>query len=188
MIATGKHFLGYGLPEGGMNHAPVQLGPRELREVYAEPFAAAIRDAGLAAIMNSYSSVDGIPCAGDASILDDLLRGELGFDGVVVADYYSVSLLMTHHRVAADRGAAAVLALEAGLDMELPAIDCYGEPLKERVLAGELGMDVVDRSVRRVLASKRLLGLFDRGEPCVGEPRPRREHHEADDRSIDADE
>ena len=64
-----------------MNHAPVHLGPRELREVYAEPFAAAIRDAGLASIMNSYSSIDGIPCAGSAAILDDLLRDELGFDG-----------------------------------------------------------------------------------------------------------
>ena len=63
VVATGKHFLAYGLPEGGMNHAPVHVGPRELREVFAEPFAAAIRDAGLASMMNSYSSVDGLPCA-----------------------------------------------------------------------------------------------------------------------------
>ena len=97
-----KHFLGYGLSEGGMNHAPVQLGPRELREVYAEPFAAAIRDAGLRSVMNSYASVDGIPCAGDESILTALLRDELGFDGVVVADYFAVMLLMTHHHVAGD--------------------------------------------------------------------------------------
>ena len=71
VLATAKHFLGYALSEGGMNHAPVQLGPRELREVYAEPFAAAIRDADLQSVMNSYSSVDGIPCAGDPSILTD---------------------------------------------------------------------------------------------------------------------
>lgn len=161
VIATGKHFLGYGLPEGGMNHAPVQLGPRELREVYAEPFAAAVRDAGLASIMNSYSSVDGIPCAGDASILDDLLRGELGFDGVVVADYYSVSLLVTHHRVAATPGDAAVIALRAGLDMELPSTDCYGAPLRERLDSGDIPIELVDRSVRRVLESKERLGLFD---------------------------
>src|SRR3712207_5475956 len=83
VVATGKHFLGYGVPEGGRNWAPVQVGPRELREVYAEPFAAAIRDAGLASMMNSYSSVDGLPCAGSAAILTELLRGELGFDGVV---------------------------------------------------------------------------------------------------------
>ena len=106
VIATGKHFLGYAMSEGGMNHAPVHLGPRELREVYAEPFAAAIRDAGLASIMNSYSSIDGLPCAGSRAILHDLLRGELGFDGVVVADYFAVELLISHHGVAADRGEA----------------------------------------------------------------------------------
>lgn len=161
VIATGKHFLGYGLPEGGMNHAPVQLGPRELREVYAEPFAAAIRDAGLASIMNSYSSVDGIPCAGDQSILHDLLRDELGFDGVVVADYYSVNLLMTHHRVAATPGDAAVLALRAGLDMELPSTECFGAPLREALAAGDIDSGTLDVAVRRVLESKERLGLFD---------------------------
>ena len=64
VAATGKHFLGYGLSEGGMNHAPVHLGPRELREVYAEPFRAAISEAGLATVMNSYGSVDGVACGG----------------------------------------------------------------------------------------------------------------------------
>ena len=162
VIATGKHFLAYGLPEGGMNHAPVHLGPRELREVFAEPFAAAIRDAGLASIMNSYSSVDGLPCAGSASILDDLLRGELGFDGVVVADYFSVALLASHHRVAATNGDAAVRALVAGLDLELPETDCYGEPLLAEIRSGRVPMGVVDRAVERVLASKFKLGLFER--------------------------
>src|SRR5439155_19013285 len=119
VVATGKHFLGYGLPEGGMNHAPVHLGPRELREVFAEPFAAAIRDAGLASIMNSYSSIDGLPCAGSSEILTALLRDELGFDGVVVADYSAVVLLVRHHRTAADKAAAAEQALRAGLDVEL---------------------------------------------------------------------
>lgn len=161
VVATGKHFLGYGLPEGGMNHAPVHLGPRELREVFAEPFAAAIRDAGLASVMNSYSSIDGLPCAGSADILEHLLRDELGFDGLVVADYYSVALLVTHHRTAADPGEAAAQALRAGMDMELPALDCYGAPLKAGVESGDVPIDLVDRSVRRVLAIKDRLGLFD---------------------------
>ena len=69
------------------------MGPRELREVYAEPFAAAIRDAGLGAMMNSYASVDGLPCAGSYEILTTLLRDELGFSGVVVADYFSVAAM-----------------------------------------------------------------------------------------------
>jgi beta-glucosidase len=81
VAATGKHFLGYAMSEGGRNWGPVQLGPRELREVYAEPFAAVIRDAGLAAIMNSYTSVDGLPCAGSHAILTGMLRDELGFAG-----------------------------------------------------------------------------------------------------------
>ena len=161
VAATGKHFLGYAMSEGGRNWAPVQLGPRELREVYAEPFAAVIRDAGLATIMNSYASVDGLPCAGSPAILTDLLRNELAFKGTVVADYASVDMLMNHHRVAATPGEAARLALLAGLDMELPAIDCYGAPLKAEIEAGRLSQEVIDRAVRRVLRLKFQLGLFE---------------------------
>ncbi len=161
VAATGKHFLGYALSEGGRNWAPVQLGPRELREVYAEPFAAVIRNAGLATIMNSYSSVDGLPCAGSPAILTDLLRGELGFHGAVVADYTSVVMLKDHHRVAATRGEAACQALRAGLDMELPSIDCYGDPLKAEIEAGHLSQGIIDTAVRRVLRLKFQLGLFE---------------------------
>jgi beta-glucosidase len=167
VLATGKHFLGYAMSEGGMNHAPVQLGPRELREVYAEPFAAAIRDAGLASVMNSYSSIDGVPCAGSAAILDDLLRDELGFDGVVVADYFAVSLLLRHHGVVADEGEAGARALRSGLDLELPGRDCYGEPLRAWIDDGRVPMSVLDTAVRRVVRSKFLVGLFD--EPYVDE-------------------
>ncbi|WP_029215024.1 glycoside hydrolase family 3 N-terminal domain-containing protein [Kallotenue papyrolyticum] len=161
VAATGKHFLGYAMSEGGRNWGPVQLGPRELREVYAEPFAAAIRDAGLAAIMNSYASVDGLPCAGSAAILTDLLRGELGFNGVVVADYWSIPQLLEFHRVAAHPGEAARLALSAGLDVELPALQFYGEPLKREIEAGRLPLEVLDTAVRRVLRLKFQLGLFE---------------------------
>ncbi len=171
VIATGKHFCAYGLPDAGLNHGPVQLGPRELREVFAEPFAAAIRDAGMAAVMNSYSSLDGVPCAGSAAVLTGLLRDELGFDGVVVADYFSVALLVTHHRVAADRAEAAVRALGAGLDLELPQVDCYGEPLRAALDRGDVTVEVLDRAVARVLRSKFALGLFeqpyvDAGRAC----------------------
>ncbi len=161
VAATGKHFLGYAMSEGGRNWGPVHLGPRELREVYAEPFAAVIRNAGLATIMNSYASVDGLPCAGSPAILTGLLRDELGFAGVVVADYASVLMLMDHHHVAAHRGEAARLALLAGLDMELPEVDCYGEPLKAEVEAGRVPLEVIDTAVRRVLRLKFQLGLFE---------------------------
>jgi len=166
VIATAKHFLGYGLPEGGMNHAPVHLGPRELREVFAEPFAAAIREADLKSVMNSYSAVDGVAPAGAPEILDELLRGELGFDGFVVADYYAVDLLVRHHRVARDKADAAAQALQAGLDVELPALDCFAE-IEALLESGKLDPAVVDRAVRRVLRAKFELGLFE--APCVDE-------------------
>jgi beta-glucosidase len=182
VAATGKHFLGYGLSEGGLNHAPVHLGPRELREVYAEPFRAAIAEAGLATIMNSYASIDGVPCGGSKTILDDLLRGELGFDGVVVADYSTVELLVSHHRVAATKGDAGKQALEAGLDMELPRLDCYGAPLKQLIEAGAVDESLVDRSVRRVLELKDALGLF--AEPFVDEAAATRAYSRASDRTL----
>lgn len=168
VIATGKHFLAHGLSEGGRNHAPVQVGQRELREVYAEPFAAAIRDAGLASVMSSYSCVDGLPGSGSREILTTLLRDELGFDGMVVADYFAVVLLMKYHRVAADRSEAAVKAISAGLDLELPALDCFGAPLKAALEAGKVTMAVVDRAVRRVLTAKMRLGLFESPYTDVG--------------------
>ena len=167
VVATAKHFLGYGLSEGARNHGPVQLGPRELREVFAEPFAAVIRDAKVASVMNSYSSVDGIACAGSPQILTGLLRDELGFGGTVVADYFSVDLIRTHHRIAADKGEAAMTALRAGLDMELPNLDCYGAPLLRCIDEGLIPIDVIDLSVRRVLTQKFALGLFER--PYVDE-------------------
>lgn len=168
VIATGKHFLAYGMPEGGRNHAPVQVGSRELREVFAEPFAAAIRDAGLSSVMNSYSSVDGLPCASSALILIELLRGELEFTGTVVSDYFSVDLLRSFHRVAPTKGVAAAKALLAGLDVELPTLDCYRE-LPPLIDAGIVPLEIVDAAVRRVLAQKDALGLFD--DPYVDDER-----------------
>ena len=166
VVCTGKHFLGYSMSVGGRNHAPVQLGPNELREVYAEPFAAAIRDAGLASIMNSYSAIDGVPCASNPAILTGLLRDELGFDGTVVADYWAVTQLRNNHKTAADESAAAAQALFAGLDVELPALDFY-RSVPELVASGALPESVVDTSVERVLAQKFALGLFD--QPYVDE-------------------
>jgi beta-glucosidase len=161
VAATGKHFLGYGLSEGGRNHKPAHIGPRALREVFARPFAAAIAEAGLASVMNAYNEVDGLPCGGSKEILDDLLRGELGFDGVVVADYFTTLLLIASHRVAGDKGEAAATALAAGLDVELPQLDCYGAPLREKLERGEVPLAQVDRSVRRALELKLALGLFE---------------------------
>ena len=149
-----------------MNHAPVHLGPRELREVHAEPFSAAVRDADLASVMNSYSSVDGIAPAGSRALLTELLRDELGFNGTVVADYFAIDLLRTHHRVAPTKGVAAAKALIAGLDQELPSLDCFAE-LPPLIEAGVVPEAVVDLAVRRVLRHTFALGLFE--DPFVDE-------------------
>ena len=161
VAATGKHFVGYAASEGGLNWAPVHLGARELRDVYAFPFEAAIRVAGLATVMNAYHELDGVPCGCSRALLTELLRDELGFDGPVVADYFTVDTLHGYHRVAHDKGDAARLALEAGLDVELPALDCFGAPLAEAIARGDVPIGLVDRAVRRHVRLKLQLGLFE---------------------------
>ncbi|MCR2813229.1 glycoside hydrolase family 3 C-terminal domain-containing protein [Microbacterium sp. zg.Y1090] len=159
--ATLKHFVGYSLSHAGRNHAPVHIGEREMRDVMLPPFEMAVREGGVRSVMNSYTEIDGVPVASDPTLLTDLLRGEWGFDGVVVSDYFAVAFLHTMHAVAADRGEAAALALAAGIDVELPTGDAYLEPLAERVRAGLFDEALVDRSVLRVLAQKEDLGLLD---------------------------
>ncbi|OYO15804.1 glycosyl hydrolase [Enemella evansiae] len=159
--ATLKHFLGYSGSRAGRNHAPVSAGPREVADVFLPPFEMAIRDGGVRSVMNSYAEIDGVPVASDPALLTDLLRERLGFDGVVVADYFAIAFLEVMHAVAADRGAAAELALRAGIDVELPSGDAYLEPLIERVRTGTLDEAYLDRAVIRVLTQKEQLGLLD---------------------------
>ncbi|OYO02712.1 glycosyl hydrolase [Enemella evansiae] len=159
--ATLKHFLGYSGSRAGRNHAPVSAGPREVADVFLPPFEMAIRDGGVRSVMNSYAEIDGVPVASDPALLTDLLRERLGFDGVVVADYFAIAFLEVMHAVAADRGAAAELALRAGIDVELPSGDAYLEPLIERVRTGTLDEAYLDRAVTRVLTQKEQLGLLD---------------------------
>lgn len=167
--ATLKHFVAYSASTAGRNHAPVEAGPREIADVYLPPFEMAIRDGGARSVMNSYVDIDGVPVAASAHYLTDVLRGQWGFDGVVVADYFAVAFLEVMHRIAGDRGEAAALSLEAGLDIELPTGDAYLEPLAERVRAGLVDERLVDRAVLRALAQKEELGLLD---PDVYEDEP----------------
>jgi beta-glucosidase len=162
VLATAKHFLAHGASDGGLNHGPVHVGARELREVHAEPFAAAIRDGDLASVMPSYASIDGLPPTASRAILTDLLRDELGFTGTVVTDYFAVDLLISPQRVAPNKAVAAAKAVLAGADVELPSLDAFGllGPLVE---AGVVPEGVIDLSVRRILRQKFELGLFDDG-------------------------
>lgn len=167
--ATLKHFLGYSGSRAGRNHAPVHAGPREVADVFLPPFEMAIRDGGVRSVMNSYAEIDGVPMASDPGLLTTVLRERLGFDGVVVADYFAVAFLEVMHGIAGDRGEAAELALRAGIDVELPSGDAYLAPLRERVLSGALDEGFVDRAVLRVLAQKEDLGLLEPGA-FDGEP------------------
>ena len=160
VVATAKHFLAYGAPEGGFNWGWSSLGPRHLRDVIAAPFRAVINEASVGAVMPSYNEIDGLPLHGSAELLTTLLRNELGFTGVTVADYFGVSSLQDFHHVAGDVADAARLALLAGLDMELPSYWCYRQ-LPPLVSSGAVPLEAVDVSCRRVLAQKDELGLFE---------------------------
>lgn len=167
VLATGKHFVGYGASEGGMNWAPPHINSRELDEVYLFPFEAAVKEAGLLSMMNAYHELDGVPCGGSHYLLTELLRNRWGFDGIVVSDYFAVNQLHVFHQIVADKQAAAGKALAAGLDVELPNTDCYGAPLRQALESGKIEMGLVDQSVARHLRMKFMLGLFD--NPYVDE-------------------
>lgn len=161
VLATAKHFVGYGMSEGGLNWAPPHFNPRELAEVFLAPFEAAVREAGLMSVMNAYHELDGVPCGGSKMLLTNILRKQWGFDGIVVADYFSVNQLAEYHHVASSKEEAAAMALEAGLDVELPSTDCYGAPLRRAVEMGLVDVALIDQAVSRVLRMKFLLGLFE---------------------------
>ena len=167
VAATAKHFLGYGAPEGGFNWGWSSIGPRHLRDVIAAPFRAVINEAGVGAVMPSYNEIDGLPLHGSPELLTGLLREELGFSGVTVADYFGVGSLEDFHHCARDEADAARLALLAGLDVELPSYWCYRN-LPALVSSGAVPVEAVDASCRRVLAQKEQLGLFE--QPYVDAP------------------
>jgi beta-glucosidase len=169
VMATAKHFVGHSLPQGGLNCAPVHLGMREIYQVYLAPFQAVIREAKLGAVMNAYPELDGEVVAASRRILTDLLRRELGFDGLVVSDYEAIIMLHTFHMIAANPGCAADLALKAGIDVELPSTVCYGEPLRAALQNKEVSLELVDLAVGRHLQKKIELGLFE--NPYVDEDR-----------------
>ncbi|HEY0813562.1 MAG TPA: glycoside hydrolase family 3 N-terminal domain-containing protein [Pseudonocardia sp.] len=160
VLATLKHFAGYSASRAARNHGPVSMGRRELMDVILPPFEAAVTLAGVGSVMNAYSDLDGVPAGADPWLLTDVLRGQWGFAGTVVSDYWAVPFLATMHRVAADAAEAGSQALEAGIDVELPDTIGYAG-LAERVRRGEVAESLVDRAVRRLLTQKVRLGLLD---------------------------
>ncbi|MBP2328971.1 beta-glucosidase [Kibdelosporangium banguiense] len=165
VIATAKHFLGYGLAEGGINLSAAETGSRRLRDVFAYPFEAAVQIAGMRSVMNSYGDVDNVPVGVNREILTELLRDTMGFDGFVSSDYATTEHLVERQRVASDPAHAGRLAIAAGLDVELPTAYAYGDVLAKEVRRGAVDLRDVDASVERVLRAKFELGLFENPYP-----------------------
>jgi beta-glucosidase len=160
VMATLKHFAVHGQPEAGMNAGPNNYSERVIREVFFPPFRAAIKEAGARAIMPAYVEIDGVPAHANKLFLQDILRKEWGFDGLVVSDYFAIEQLNSLHHVVDSDAAAAKLALESGVDLELPDPKLY-PLLSGMVKSKQVPIALIDKAVARVLRAKFELGLFE---------------------------
>jgi beta-glucosidase len=160
VIATAKHYAAHGQPESGTNIAPANFSERILHEHFLPSFKAAVVEGGILSVMPSYNEIDGVPSHASKWLLQKILREEWGFTGHVVSDYYAIPQLMDLHHVAADKSAAAKLALEAGVDIELPDPDAF-PALMQLVKDGAVSEELINRAVARNLRAKFLLGLFE---------------------------
>src|SRR5690606_15200243 len=150
-----KHFCAQGSGEGGLNAGPASIGERELREIHLPAMDAGVK-AGALGCMAAYNEIDGIPCHANKKLLTDILRDEMGFDGIVMADGVAIDRLLA---LTGDYEKAASLALEAGVDLSL--WDTAFSTLEKAVEAGKTTVEYLDRAVRRVLHLKFSLGLFE---------------------------
>ena len=160
VIATAKHFAVHGQPEGGTNVAPGNYSERIIREQFLKPFAAAVQESHVQSVMASYNEIDGVPSHSNKHLLDDILRHEWGFRGVLVSDYFGITELLRIHHVVDSKEAAAKVAIESGVDIELPFADAYPS-LISQVKEGKIAEAMVDRAVANVLRVKFVAGLFD---------------------------
>lgn len=158
VLATAKHFAGYGLAEAGRDYNAVETGPYRMHNAVLPPFQTAI-ESGVGAVMVGFHTLDGIPCTAHRELLTDLLRSRWSFEGPTVSDYTAI-LELVHHGVADDLKEAAFLAFTAGVDIDLVSA-AYVRHLPELVAEGRIAESAVDAACRRVMAAKRRLGLFD---------------------------
>ena len=160
-----KHYLGYGGPTSGHDRTPALISRRMVRELYLPPFAEAVR-AGAKTVMVNSSEIDGEALHASRYWLTDVLRGELGFQGVIVTDYQDIIYLHTRHHVAATLKDAVRIAVQAGVDMSMTPNDYqFADDLLQLVREGTIPVSRIDQSVRRILTLKAELGLFDRPYP-----------------------
>jgi beta-glucosidase len=160
VFATLKHMTGHGQPEGGTNVGPASISERLLREIFFPPFQAAVQRANALNVMASYNEIDGVPSHANGWLLEHVLRQEMGFKGAVVSDYWGIDDLERLHHVEPDLTSAAVRALQAGVDFDLPDGNAYSR-LPEALAAGRVTQAEIDQAVRRMLRLKFMSGLFE---------------------------
>jgi beta-glucosidase len=160
VAATTKHFAGHGAPEGGRNIGPPHMSEHELREFHLRPFEAAVKEAGVTAVMPAYHEILGVPVHASPFMLTHILRDEWGFQGIVVSDFFGVRYNLDTHRVARDTADAARLAVAAGVDIDMPRLESY-QYLVGLVRSGRVGEALIDRAVRRILRAKIAMSLFE---------------------------
>jgi len=160
VFVTLKHMTGHGQPENGTNIGPASLGERTLREDFFPPFESAVTQLPVRAVMASYNEIDGIPSHANKWLLHDVLRGEWGFKGAVVSDYFAVRELVTRHRMFKDVKDAGARAIDAGVDVETPDGEGFNF-LIQLVREGKVSQGQIDNAVRRVLEMKFEGGLFE---------------------------
>ncbi len=156
-----KHFLGFHNSQGGIHGSNSDTPPRMLREIYGAPFQAAIAESGLRGIMPCYNVIDGVPASASCELLTDLLRTDMGFDGVCVSDYGAISNAHNVQGMYETNTDTGYACMEAGMDIELPDMTGYTDELAARFERGEYDIEVLDRAVLRVLTAKFRMGLFD---------------------------
>jgi len=159
VFATLKHMTGHGQPESGTNVGPANISERILREVFFPPFQAAVA-ANAQAVMPSYNEIDGVPSHNNRWLLQDILRGEMGFKGAIVSDYFAIKELIDVHHLSTDPLDAAVYALKTGVSSDLPNGDSYAQ-LPRALAAGRIQQADIDRAVADMLRLKFLAGLFE---------------------------
>ncbi len=158
VAACAKHYIGYGASEGGRDYHKTEISDYSLRNYYLRAFKAAV-DSGVLTVMSSFNEISGQPVSSSKYLLTDVLRGELGFDGFVISDWEAVKQLI-RQGVAETDEEAAIMALSAGLDMDMTD-NFYVDNLEKSVRDGKLSEEIIDTAVRRVLKVKDKLGLFD---------------------------
>jgi beta-glucosidase len=160
VAATLKHLAGHGQPEGGQNTGPANYSMRTLRDYHLPPFKMCIDNVKPASVMPSYNEVDGVPSHANKWLLQDLLRKEWGFKGMIVSDYYGVEQLAIKHFVAEDISKAAETGFNSGVQYEFPQANCY-KLLPELLKKGKIKLADIDKAVSQVIELKFKLGLFE---------------------------